>query len=206
MKKISFYVRKTPTPPSDPWEFDPLNTNSGVLLTNDNLTMSNVTTGATNRTSICNKSVTTGKWYWEVHIDAIHVTSDLMTIGICHPDADFTKDTRVGWNESWAWMGNNRFYHDGSYTSILVHTLNDIIGMALDADAGKIWFAKNNVWVQSGDPAAGTNPRWDDATILNYPIYPCCDLRYTDDQLTIRFSAAHQTYSPPSGFLPIQNY
>jgi len=199
---ISFYAQRIP------WQFDPLNTNSGVLLTNDNLTMSNVTIGATNRTSIVNKSVTSGKWYWEVKIDAITATSDLMTIGICLPDADFTKDTRVGWNESWGWMGSGRLYHDGAYRSAAGgadgrHTVNDIVMIALDANVGKMWMGKNNTWIESGDPVNGTNPQWDDATMLDHPIYPCCDLRYNDDQLTARFSESHQSYAAPSGFLPI---
>ena len=38
------------------------------------------------------------------------------------------------------------------------YTTGDIIGVAFDADSGKVWFAKNNTWQASGDPAAGTNP------------------------------------------------
>jgi len=37
------------------------------------------------------------------------------------------------------------------------YTTNDIIGVALDADTGKIWFSKNNTW-QTGDPNTGTSP------------------------------------------------
>tara|TARA_R100001377_G_scaffold83256_1_gene64525 strand:- start:7 stop:2484 length:2478 start_codon:yes stop_codon:yes gene_type:complete len=34
----------------------------------------------------------------------------------------------------------------------------DIIGIAFDLDNNKIWFAKNNTFYNSGDPAAGSNP------------------------------------------------
>jgi len=37
-------------------------------------------------------------------------------------------------------------------------TAGDIIQIAVDIDAGKAWWGKNNTWTQSGDPANGNNP------------------------------------------------
>ena len=123
------------------------------------------------------------------------------------PGIDFTKDTRVGWNESWGFMGNNRLYHDGSYRNPGVgHDEGDIVMVALDANVGKLWFGKNGTWIESGNPATATNPQFDDATMTAAPIYPCCCLRYNDDQLTARFSISHQSYTAPSGFTSIQTY
>ena len=39
-------------------------------------------------------------------------------------------------------------------TSIAV---NDVVGVAVDLDSGKIWWSKNGTWQASGAPAAGTN-------------------------------------------------
>ena len=38
------------------------------------------------------------------------------------------------------------------------YAAGDVIGIAFDADTGKVWFTKNNTWQNSGDPVAGTNP------------------------------------------------
>ena len=36
-------------------------------------------------------------------------------------------------------------------------TLNDIYGMAVDLDNNKFWVSRNGTWINSGDPANGTN-------------------------------------------------
>jgi hypothetical protein len=41
-------------------------------------------------------------------------------------------------------------------------TNGDVIGVALDLDAGKVWFSKNGVFQASGDPVAGTNAAYTD--------------------------------------------
>ncbi|NBW20800.1 MAG: hypothetical protein EBR82_73840, partial [Caulobacteraceae bacterium] len=46
------------------------------------------------------------------------------------------------------------------------YTVNDVIGVAVDMDSGKIWFSKNGVWQASGDPATGSNPAYSD--LLTY--------------------------------------
>ena len=49
---------------------------------------------------------------------------------------------------------NNSSYT--AYGSAIV--TGDVIGVALDMDAGKIWFSKNGTWFASGNPATGANP------------------------------------------------
>ena len=36
------------------------------------------------------------------------------------------------------------------------YTLNDIIGVAMDLDNNKLYFSKNGVWQNSGDPTSGS--------------------------------------------------
>jgi hypothetical protein len=61
--------------------------------------------------------------------------------------------------DSWAFhMSLEDSYNnsaDVSYGST-AFTNGQVLGVAVDTDAGKIWFAKNNTWYNSGDPAAGT--------------------------------------------------
>jgi len=55
-------------------------------------------------------------------------------------------------------IGYNGYF--GTVTGLVSRTFatflsGDIIGIAVDCDNGKVWFAKNNVW-QEGDPSAGS--------------------------------------------------
>ena len=67
------------------------------------------------------------------------------------------------WKKAFQNSGNGDFYHDGSSgaygTSAWFPGMvaGDIISVALDVDASKIWFGKNGTWGNSSDPAAGTN-------------------------------------------------
>ena len=56
--------------------------------------------------------------------------------------------------------GSNVLYVDGSATTSSLFSSapssGDIIGVAYDSDTRKVWFALNNTYAGSGDPAAGT--------------------------------------------------
>ena len=54
-------------------------------------------------------------------------------------------------------LGQLMYNGSATVTGMSTFTTNDIIGMAFDADNGKIWFSKNGTWYNSGNPAAGTN-------------------------------------------------
>jgi len=80
------------------------------------------------------------------------------------------------------------------------YTNGNVIGVAYDPVAGDVWFAKNNVWQGSGDPAAGTNPAFSG---LASGLFLAVSLYYANSpahSITGRFVSADMTYSPPSGF------
>jgi len=56
------------------------------------------------------------------------------------------------WNGQKRGNGGSAAAYGSSWTSV-----GDVIGLAFDADNGKIWWAKNGTWQASGDPAAGSN-------------------------------------------------
>ena len=71
-----------------------------------------------------------------------------------------------------------------------------IIGCAVDIAAGKMFLARNNVYIGSGDPTAGTNPRftW---TPDGRRIYAAAQMiQWTK----LRLIPSGTTYSPPSGY------
>ena len=97
-----------------------------------------------------------GKWYFE----GVCLNSNLAQIGvqeitnnIYQNSGDFGANTDLG-----MWDSRGYFYDEGTAGGTPPsYTTGDIIGIAFDVEAGKIWFAKNGTYLFSGDPANGTN-------------------------------------------------
>jgi hypothetical protein len=73
----------------------------------------------------------------------------------------------------------------------------DVMMMAFDPVAGKIWWGKNGTWFGSGDPAAGTNAAFTGITgdkQFGYNIYP------TTSGFQSNFGQRPFAYTPPVGF------
>ena len=77
-----------------------------------------------------------------------------------------------------------------------------VVGMAVDFDAGKIWFSVDGLWIDrgtgAGDPVTGINPAF--TFTPNTSLYPAATLNY-DTTITGNFGAAQFTYLMPSGYL-----
>lgn len=183
--------------------FDPLKTDDTYSLSNENRTVLCDTAGVSS-SAISAWMATSGKPYWEVKLD--YQYQYYTSMGFCDQsdDTDFTKDIRSGLNESWAIhrrIINSRVYHDNAYFVIPeIYVTGDVLMFAVDIDAGKAWAGKNDVWWESGDPANGTNPLWEDATIIGNTISACVSCRQVGDKRTARFQSAQLDYAPPSGF------
>ena len=116
---------------------------------------------------------TSGKWYCEVKVtDAAN-----LQIGALIPntsdigDATSNADGGMYYHyENIYWQDNNTAIKvvntsasvgnasvTGGSNSVNTYTTNDIISMALDMDNGRIYFAKNGTYENSGNPASGTN-------------------------------------------------
>ena len=109
----------------------------------------------------------TGKTYWEV----IPLTQKYQVFGLGEEFYDGQSGLSDG--AGGAKDGLNVYVNEGTeYTSFRTGgsitntnisgsfpiTPNDVVQFAYDADTGKIWFARNNIWYGSGDPAGGNNP------------------------------------------------
>jgi hypothetical protein len=143
-----------------------------------------------------NKSRSSGKWYWEVRID--NKQEQVTGIGTSSANLeDYPGDDINGFGyASFGQKCNNGCSGYGASFSA-----GNIIGIALDLDSGKIWFAKDNVWQASGDPAAGTDEAFSGIAGTFFPMH---GLYGISDDATARFNAAEQTYSAPSGFNSIE--
>jgi hypothetical protein len=128
-----------------------------------------------------------GKWYWEITCN----DAGDFEIGIVTPQLSATL---------YSYRGNSGNKIDIAGTSTAYGAAYDypnVISVAVDFDARKIWFGKNGVWQNSGDPAAGTGAAFEN--IVNYPCWrPGVSL--AGSQVTANFGASPFEYEPPAGF------
>lgn len=77
-------------------------------------------------------------------------------------------------------------------------SLSDVIMMAVDIGAGKVWWGRNGTWYNSGDPAAGTGEAFSG---LPSTVEMCWGKYSTGStqKCTLTVLASY-AYSPPSGF------
>jgi len=152
----------TDSPTNNFCTLNPLNSSASVALSEGNTKHTN--SGANDQASAATMGFANGKWYWEVKcVDkgevGINLDSDILQLSndstVGSNDANI-KATALITNSA---GGSNDLRHNGgteSITSVSVAD-NDIISIAVDVDNGKIWFAKNGTYFNSGDPAAGSN-------------------------------------------------
>jgi len=179
---------------------DPANKGSLITLSNGNLTATRGAGAAAYGSVISTTSKTTGKHYFEVHIDSCPTVSYIIVgigasyataapaIGVSATSYGFYQDTGQKYN-------NNVLAAYGSHFNS-----GAVIGVAVDMTNGKIWFSVNNAWVASGDPAAGTGAAYSGITGPQFAMASPYQNATPTDAVTFRFAAAAQTYSPPSGF------
>ena len=120
--------------------WNPLDTSSGTL-TNGNLDLATGTAsyGGTRGTI----SVTSGKWYWEVTPTAMTTSGKLVAIGICASTVALPSYAGAG-SLNYTYMNDGQKRVPGSDTNYgATFTVNDVIGVALDLDAGTLVFYKN---------------------------------------------------------------
>jgi len=96
--------------------------------------------------------VSSGKWYWEMKSTASSPDTGLMFY-----DQSITSQNHAG--EGFATSGRLKIINNSTTGSAIGSTAqNDIHGMALDLDNGKMFIHRNGTYIESGDPANGTNP------------------------------------------------
>lgn len=141
---------------------NPLDKDASCTLSEGNLKYSAVATGYRNVRS--STFVGTGKWYAEFCPTTLTYESRV-GFGIAQSDAYLTQvigNTATSYNVYWQYTNtaitkrNNST--DTNLTSAGNLQVNDVIQIAVDFDAGKIWWGWNGTWLDSGDPSSGINP------------------------------------------------
>jgi hypothetical protein len=102
-------------------------------------------------------SISSGKWYSEfLMVDDDRGSGYILTgISSVYPDA--TTDELGDNANAWAYYGNTgNYWNNNSGTSYgNTYTEGDLIGVALDLENNNLYFSKNGVWQNSGDPESG---------------------------------------------------
>jgi hypothetical protein len=96
----------------------------------------------------------TGKWYWEIYVEHRVSTNNNTAIGLEEMPASSSYLTKAYWDFGSTRNDGSIVASDGTYPSFAT---GDVISVAVDFDNGKLWFARNGSWINSGDPSAGTN-------------------------------------------------
>jgi len=186
------------TKPSNYTTLNPLT--GAITLTNGNLDGNS--TGGAWRGATGTIGVSSGKWYWESTIQntdsgnyygefGFIKTTDI-TGAITNPSAK---------NGIIYYARNGRKISGGTsvVTSSSGATTGDVVQVAVDLDAGKIWFGVNNTWIDSGNPASGTNAAY---TGLSGTYLPTIGV-YDSGKCSTNFGQKPFKYAPPAGFLPL---
>jgi len=119
---------------------NPLSPLVSGTISNGNLTF---TSGTNDAICIGTFGVSNGKWYWEV--TATTVNASLSGIGIIgQPPASLTVDLRTPSNGYCYISNGNKGNNNTTSAYGATYTSGDVIGIALDMDAGTLVFYKNN--------------------------------------------------------------
>ena len=172
---------------------------STATLSDGNLTLSNTSTGATTGTLATPSS---GKWYFEIKFDSESAATTAQSVGVVKAKEAYITGTNGG---------GIYFFTTGLLRVEGVDTgswgsawgVGDTIGVAIDLDANKIWFAINNTWQASGNPSAGTNPA---ASGFSSEPYVALIRNGNSSRTTVwtaNFGQNAFAYTPPTNFLAL---
>lgn len=178
--------------------------NYAVLNANDKGSSITVTAGglgwtqsATTAQSVrATLPMVTGKWYWET------TGTSNMSPGIAKLSA--STGTYVGGDANgWSYFVDGTLYNSGSSSSFgATYGTTDIIGIAFDANTGKLWFSKNGTWQASGNPATGANPAATVSQGVGQDVwYPAMSTSVSGAVTgVVNFGQTPFAYTPPTGF------
>ena len=143
----------------------PLDNSSGFQsdgtqnFTNGNTTVECTATSGNGLTN-GNMGMSSGKWYWEMNLQAIGGAYPTIGIGVGSSYNYYVTNAGVG-NQTYGYGylsagSTNSKGNNGSYAAFGdSFTSGDILSFALDMDNYKFYAAKNGVWQNSGDPTSG---------------------------------------------------
>jgi hypothetical protein len=201
------------TPTNNFCTLNALDKAAAITTQNGNLQIADSSSGNYNgiRASFGSK---TGKYYWEIKFPN---TGYITGIGIARADGQISNGNQPtyrivlglgSWFTSYnsnnvnTYVNANPSSDYGNWSGASNYSTNDIYMIAVDFDAGKIWWGKNNSWFNNSgtaNPATGTDPRHTFTTGNEWFPYSqegdssSCNQSYN-------FGQQGFAYTPPTGF------
>jgi len=154
-----------------------------------------------------------GKFYFEATIQALSANNFFM-IGACGIQTgnllygNYAGQVANGWSvqcngTSGGTKYNNNATVNVSNASFAGWVAGDTLQCAVDVTNGRIWFGRNNVWLE-GNPSAGTGASY---TNLTGAIAPSVAVYSTGvDKLAVNCGQRPFAYTPPTGFLALNSF
>jgi hypothetical protein len=183
-------------------------------LTNGNLTTIG-TSGTNNGNDYSTQTMKTGMWYAEFTC-TVGTTSTYPQVGIISVASAGTGTGQVGYvANSVAYFADGTKQINSSQTSYgNSYTTNDVIGVAVDADNGAIYFGKQTggtgtiVWQNSGVPTSGASKTgaawtWTGGSI---EFYFSTAVYTTSNGWHANFGQRPFSSTPPSGFKALNTF
>ena len=138
--------------------------------------------------------MSSGKWYFEF-IPTNNTTSQFIGVGQISGDINNYpgfESTSWGFNTS-----NGNKTNNAINTAYGAYAGGQTVGVAVDMNAGNIWFSVNGTWQASGNPETGANPAFSG---LSGEVFPQIGLLNVTTSAAINFGQRPFTYTPPAGF------
>jgi hypothetical protein len=143
-----------------------------------------------------------GKWYAELTFNS--GSTDGAILGLCQ--ASFNLAAQYNGSDAtnaYVFATNGYTVNNNTATNqSITFSTGDIINMAFDRDTNKVWFGRNNTWLGSGNPSAGTN---ETMSSLAADLFPLIGIRSTTTA-SINFGQRPFSYTPPTGFVALNTY
>ena len=159
---------------------------SASTVSNGNLNIAYATNSDTNRAATF--GVSSGKWYWETTITAVGGTYSI--VGITSGASTATALGTSSYQYAYISSTGNKFNNGSSVAYGSTYTTGDVIGIALDMDAGTLVFYKNNT--SQGTAYTG----------LSGTFFPAFNARNASNN-DANFGQRPFTYTPPTGYVAL---
>ncbi len=181
-------------------QLNPFDRQQNIVLSNHNLTAE--TRFASEIDSVrATTGRSAGDWYFEVTVNARSAGTESV-IGTA--TANLNLEASAGLSgfgcgyRSTGLVACQRRLIDGSFDSF---GIDDVIGVAVDLDAGVMYFSKNGVWQNGADPATGVSGLKIGSDPHSPNLFPAVTIS-TGDRLTANFGGSAFQYQVPAGFRP----
>jgi hypothetical protein len=150
--------------------------------------------------------VSSGKWYFEGTFTGSTGSVGNNMIGVMTTTTSTLSDA-YGGSTTRSYQANGNLQGDNSTGTVSSATSGDVIMIAFDVDAGKLWVGKNGTWMNSGVPASGTGNVF--TTLPTSPIVPQVSMYgNTGDNYGwfTNFGQRPFAYTPPTGFVALNTF